>query len=253
MIKVLIADDEGVARDILSHLLATTPGVALVAACTDGQQAWEAIRAQRPEILLLDIQMPELNGLELAQRLQTLENYQPVIIFVTAYDDYALRAFEANAIDYLLKPFETERFERIIQKAIQQATWRSAGQPALPQDLAWLKALVPSSYPEIVTVKDGGRIQLIRLSTLTHVEAEGNYVALFTDKSKHLILETLTSFEQKLNPKHFVRIHRSTIVNLAWVREIQSHFNGDYTVLLTNGPKLRMSRTYKDKLLAVLS
>jgi two-component system, LytTR family, response regulator len=251
MISVLIADDEGLARDLLIHQLNTTPSVRLVAACTDGQGAWEAMETHRPDVLLLDIQMPELNGLELAQRLQAVEGYQPVIVFVTAYDDYALRAFEANAVDYLLKPFDAERFGRIMQKAIQQVHWRRQGNH-LRQDLDWLRALLPTNYPDIVTVKDGGRIQLVRLATLTHVEADGNYVALHTDKSKYLLLETLTAFEQKLNPKQFVRIHRSTIVNLTWVREIQSHFNGDYTVLLTNGPKLRLSRTYKDKLLSVL-
>lgn len=246
MIRTLIADDEPIAREILTNFLGKIPDIELIAVCSDGKKALEIIEKEPLDLLLLDIQMPELNGLELVSKITT--EPCPVVVYVTAFDHYALQAFDANAIDYLLKPFDFERFERTIQKAIRQVNLNKNENSSI-QYLETLKKLLPQEYPNIVTVKDGGRIQLVQVADLTHIEADGNYISLYTDKTRHLLYETLTSFEAKLNPKQFVRIHRSTIVNLNCIKEIQSHFNGDYSVILKNTKVLRMSRNYKDRLI----
>ncbi|MFN8353620.1 MAG: LytTR family DNA-binding domain-containing protein [Spirosomataceae bacterium] len=247
--KILIADDEPIARDLLLHFLRKQPDTEVISVCTNGQEALEAIRQHQPDLAFLDIQMPELNGLELAKQLQI--NRLPVVVFVTAFDQYALQAFEANAIDYLLKPFDEERFDKTFQKAVQQYELLKK-QPVdtlFEQYRTLFEQLTPPSYPELLTVRDGGRIHLIKVTELTHLEADGNYVEIHTDKAKHLLSEPLSHVENRLNPKQFVRIHRSTLVNIHAIKEIQSHFNGDYSVILKNGKVLRMSRTYKDRLI----
>ncbi|WP_337042851.1 LytR/AlgR family response regulator transcription factor [Emticicia sp. 17c] len=247
--KVIIADDEPVARNILQKQLQKYTSVEVVAICSDGAEALKTIKKYQPDLVFLDIQMPELNGIELARGLAG--EYQPLIIFVTAFDNYALQAFEANAIDYLLKPFDDERFDKTFQKALKQLELTSKQDAAMAFDKysQFFQQFAQPSYPEIVTVKDGGRIQLLRTADLIYIEAEGNYICLHTEKSKHLLYETLSGFEQKLNPKIFVRIHRSTLVNINYIKEIQSHFNGDYSVLLKNTKVLRMSRNYKENLI----
>jgi two-component system LytT family response regulator len=247
--KVLIADDESIAREILQKQLQGYPEVELIAVCKNGKEAFEAIGKYQPDLVFLDIQMPELNGIELARSLNTEK--LPIIIFVTAFDNYALQAFEANAIDYLLKPFDSERFEKTFLKALKQLqlTNKEDFSSIFDKYSHFFQQFSQPSYPEIITVKDGGRIQLLKTADLMYIEAEGNYICLQTEKSKHLLYETLSSFEHKLNPKTFVRIHRSTIVNINFIKEIQSHFNGDYSVLLKNTRILRMSRNYKENLI----
>jgi two-component system LytT family response regulator len=247
--KVLIADDEAIAREILQKQLHEYPQVEIVAMCKNGKEALAAIEKYKPDLVFLDIQMPELNGIELAKSLTTEK--LPLIIFVTAFDNYALQAFEANAIDYLLKPFDQERFDKTFQKVLKQLqlTNKEDLKPVFDKYSQFFQQFTQPDYPEIVTVKDGGRIQLLKTADLIYIEAEGNYISLQTEKSKHLLYETLSSFEQKLNPKIFVRIHRSTIVNINFIKEIQSHFNGDYSVILKNTKVLRMSRNYKENLI----
>lgn len=247
--SVLIADDEPIAREILQKQLQSYSQVEVVAICKDGKEALTAIEKHQPDLVFLDIQMPELNGIELARGLNTEK--PPIIIFVTAFDNYALQAFEANAIDYLLKPFDTERFDKTFQKALKQLqlTNKDDLSNIFDKYSQFFQQFSQPSYAEIVTVKDGGRIQLLKTADLMYIEAEGNYICLQTEKSKHLLYETLSSFEQKLNPKIFMRIHRSTIVNINFIKEIQSHFNGDYSVLLKNARVLRMSRNYKENLI----
>ena len=245
--KIIIADDEPIARDLLLRYLCQCPDAEVVAVCADGAKALEAIRLHEPDLAFLDIQMPELNGVELAKQLSV--NRLPVVIFVTAFDQYALQAFEANAIDYLLKPFDEERFGKTFQKAIQH--WELLRNQSVSDVFERYRDVFQQlpTYPEILTVRDGGRIHLVKVSELTHLEADGNYVELHTEKSKYLLSESLIHVETRLNPKQFVRIHRSTLVNVGSVKEIQSHFNGDYSVILRNGKVLKMSRTYKDRLL----
>jgi two-component system, LytTR family, response regulator len=247
--KILIADDELIAREILQKQLSRYPQAELVATCVDGKEALQAIEKYQPNVVFLDIQMPELTGIDLVKSLN-ISNL-PLIIFVTAYDNYAVQAFEANAIDYLLKPFDDERFDQTFQKILKQLELNNKQNLNLAFEKygQFFQQFQQPNFAEIVTVKDGGRIQLLRVAELTHIEADGNYISLNTEKTKHLLFETLAKFEQKLNPKTFVRIHRSTIVNINFIKEIQSHFNGDYSVILTNGKVLRMSRNYKENLI----
>ena len=247
--KVLIADDESIAREILQTQLKRYPQVELLTPCSDGKEALKAIEKNEPDVVFLDIQMPELNGIDLAKKLN-ISNL-PLIVFVTAYDNYAIQAFDTNAIDYLLKPFDEERFDRMFQKVLKQLelTNKQEFTAVFEKYGQFFQQISQPNYAEIVTVKDGGRIQLIKVIDLIYVEADGNYISLHTEKSKHLLYETLTHFEARLNPKTFVRIHRSTIVNLHFIKEIQSHFNGDYSVILKNEKVLRMSRNFKDNLI----
>lgn len=247
--KVLIADDESIAREILQTQLKRYPQVELLAACSDGKEALKAIEQHEPDIVFLDIQMPELTGIDLVKKLKI--NKLPLIVFVTAFDNYAIQAFETNAIDYLLKPFDEERFDRMFQKVLKQLelTNKQEFTVVVEKYGQFFQQISQPTYAEIVTVKDGGRIQLLKTADLIYIEADGNYISLHTEKSKHLQLETLSNFEKKLNPKTFVRIHRSTIVNLHFIKEIQSHFNSDYSVILKNEKVLRMSRNFKDNLI----
>lgn len=247
--NVLIADDELIAREILQMHLKRYSQVALVATCANGKEALESIEKLQPDVVFLDIQMPELNGIELVKSLNVSK--LPLIVFITAFDTYAIQAFETNAIDYLLKPFDDERFDRMFQKVLKQLELMNKQEfsSVFEKYGQFFQQMSQPTYAEIVTVKDGGRIQLIKIADLIYVEAEGNYISLHTEKSKHLLYETLTHFESKLNPKTFVRIHRSTIVNLHFIKEIQSHFNGDYSVILKNEKVLRMSRNYKENLI----
>lgn len=247
--KVLIADDELIAREILQMHLKRYSQVTLVATCANGKEALESIEKLQPDVVFLDIQMPELNGIELTKSLNISK--LPLVVFITAFGTYAIQAFESNAIDYLLKPFDDERFDRMFQKVLKQLelTNKQEFSAVFEKYGQFFQQMSQPTYAEIVTVKDGGRIQLIKVTDLMYVEAEGNYISLHTEKSKHLLYETLTHFESKLNPKTFVRIHRSTIVNLHFIKEIQSHFNGDYSVILKNEKVLRMSRNYKENLI----
>jgi two-component system LytT family response regulator len=192
--------------------------------------------------------MPQPNGLQLAGQLPN--GCFPVVVFVTAYDEFALQAFEVNAIDYLLKPFDQERFDKAFRRAVEQVALRhhySSGQ--LIQKYQALASLSPSGAPlEVLLVKDGGKTQLIRVTELTHLEAEGNYVALHTPSGKYLLHETLSALETVLNPRLFCRVHRSIIVQVTVIKEIRSHFNGDYTLLLNTGKQVRLSRNFKQHL-----
>ncbi len=247
--KVLIADDEPIAREILQKQLLRYSQIELIAICSDGKEALLAIEKHKPDVVFLDIQMPELNGIDLAKKLTV--SHLPLIVFVTAFDNYAIQAFEANAIDYLLKPFDEERFDRTFEKVLKQLSLTNKQEftAVFEKYGQFFQQFQQPTFSEIVTIKDGGRIQLMKVADLTHIEADGNYISLHTEKSRHLLFETLTKFETKLNPKIFVRIHRSTIVNLNFIKEIQSHFNGDYSVILKNEKVLRMSRNFKDNLI----
>jgi two-component system LytT family response regulator len=245
---VLIADDEPLALDILQHFLVAQPEIELIASCSDGQSALKLIHQQCPDIAFLDIRMPGPNGMEIAKSLQ--EPCCPVIVFVTAYDQFAIQAFEVQAIDYLLKPFDERRFIQAIKRAIEQVQFRQ--QSSIGELLKKYQALnlsaSPASYSQIILVKDGGKTGLVKANELMYVEAEGNYVALYTSAHKYLLHETLTALEARLDPTLFCRIHRSILLNISLIKHIHSHFNGDYTITLQTGKTLRLSRNYKQQL-----
>ncbi len=250
-IRTMIVDDEAPARTRIRQLLNNEADFTLIAECANGAQALEAIQREKPDLVFLDIQMPRLSGLEVCRLLAKDGIRLPMVIFVTAYDDYALQAFEVHAVDYLLKPFDHERFQRALTHVRQQMTQR---QRAVTDDrlAAVLQDLAPGSKkPERLVFKEDGRIVFIRPETIDWVEADGNYVRLHAGGNSHYIRETLASLESQLSPEKFMRISRSIIVSLDRIKELQPLFYGDYAVILQDGSRLSMSRTYRDRLEAI--
>ena len=250
LIRAIIVDDEGLARDTLELLLKSHEDIQVIRSCENGREAVDAIQAEAPDLVFLDIQMPEINGFEVIEKIGP-EN-MPVVIFVTAYDQYALRAFEAQALDYLLKPFDDDRFEQALERARSLIKQRKVG--ALSAQLAALVSDQPAietkeeppetDYLERVMVKGRGSIYFIKVADIDWIEAAGDYVSLHTGKKTHLIRETMTGMVKKLDPKRFVRVHRSSIVRVDHVKEIKPYFHGDYIILLHDGTELKLSRRY---------
>jgi two-component system, LytTR family, response regulator len=245
-IRAIIVDDAPLARQRLSQLLADQPDVEVVAECATGEAAIEAIRTLRPDLLFLDIQMPELDGFGVMAAVGT--GAVPVVIFVTAYDQFALRAFEAHALDYLLKPFDDERFEAALDRA--RNTIRQHREGDLDRRMrALLQEVRPArEYLQRLSVRAGMRTVLVRVAEIDWLEAEGKYVRLHVGGRTHLIRDTLTRLEEALDPSLFRRIHRSTIVNLERVREIETLFQGDCVLVLQDGTRLNAGRAYRKNL-----
>ena len=239
-IRALVVDDEPLARRTIQRFLAKKAGVDVVGECGDGESAVRAIREKKPDLVFLDVQMPEMDGFQVIATVGA--NEMPVTIFVTAHDRFALRAFDSNAIDYLLKPFGKERFERALARAKQKIAGK------LDQDevrrilssLEWFAA--ERKHPDRLAIPKNGRILFVPTKDIDWIEAEGNYVRLHVGNREHEFRETLTELEEKLSPADFLRIHRSTIVNIQRIKEIQPWFHGYHRVLLQDGTALRMSR-----------
>jgi two-component system LytT family response regulator len=239
-IRALIVDDEPLARRSIRRFLGRSVGVEVIGECGDGDSAVEIIRKHKPDLVFLDVQMPEMTGFDVIRKIGP--EAMPVTIFVTAYDHYALRAFDANALDYLLKPFSRERFDL----ALKRAKERVAGRMDLNSLRAALARLGRSRaqphYLDRLTIVKNGRIRLLDVSEVDWIAARGNYVRVHTRHGHHEIRETLTNLAANLNPREFLRIHRSTIVNVRRIREIQPWFRGHHLVILQDGRQLRMSR-----------
>src|SRR5712671_1437767 len=233
-IKTVIVDDEELARKVLLEFLATHGEIEIVAECANGFEAVKAVTELTPDLIFLDIQMPKLNGFEVLELIGT----DRAIVLVTAFDEYALRAFEIHAVDYLLKPFAAERFETALQRVKQ----RLGGKVPIPIELA-TSARPPAQYLERLVVKDGTRVYVIPVSKLDFAEAQDDYVALSTEGKKHLKQQTISSLETALDPQRFLRIHRSYIVNLERVTKIEPYSKDQYVVVLVNGQQLPVSRT----------
>jgi two-component system, LytTR family, response regulator len=250
-IRVVIADDEALARDQISDLLKRFEDCELVGVCADGRQALTAIEENRPDLLFLDIEMPELNGFEVLQEIRVAP--MPAVVFVTAYDKYAIQAFEAHALDYLLKPFDFERFERTLQRARKQIAASRNGElnEKLIQILQSRKS--EPKFLDRLAIKSRGRVIFLRTDEITWIEAAGNYLELHTGKESHLIREPISDFEQRLNPERFIRIHRSCIVNVESIKELQPGFGGEYLVVMNDGQQLTASRGYRERLQQLLS
>ena len=249
-IRALIVDDEPLARERLAKLLQDEPDIELAGECADGREALAVIRASAPDLVFLDVQMPELDGFGVVAALP--KERMPAIIFVTAYDKFAVRAFEVNAMDYLLKPFDRERFQAALRRAIGQI---HRNEPAaitrqLTQMLANLKAEFKPL--ERLAIKAEGRVLLIKIEDIDWIEAADNYVNIHVGNESHLHRETLTSLEGKLATKQFLRISRSTLVNVERIKELQPMFHGDYVVILCDGTKLSLSRGYRDRVSELL-
>ena len=245
-IRALIVDDEPLARERIRNLVERDPEVVVAAECRDGQEAIAAIRERAPDLVFLDVQMPEKSGFDVIAEVDVA--VLPVIVFVTAHDDYALRAFEVAALDYLLKPFDEDRFSKSLDRAKTQIRSRRPDE-FQQRVLSMMEGLrtAPRGLERLI-VKTGGQLVFLKTEEVDWIQAEGNYVRLHVGRASHLVRETIQSLEASLDPARFMRIHRSTIVNLDRVREIQPLVHGEYRVVLTDGTKLSLSRGYRDRL-----
>jgi two-component system LytT family response regulator len=248
IVRVVIADDERLARQKMRILLESEPSIAVVAECQDGRQTVTAINCLHPDLLLLDIQMPDLDGFQVLHEIPEAE--MPLVIFTSAYDQYAIRAFEAHALDYLLKPFDQERLHQAIERARldllksenREITHR------LMQLLSHLKAgptPTPTEASGRLVIKAKGRVIFLDLDEIDWVEAAANYVRLNVGKEYYLLRETISRTSERLNPNEFIRIHRSTIVNVRKIKQLIPVNSGEYIVVLRNGKELSCSRGYR--------
>ena len=268
--RVLIVDDEPIARRRISRLLKLEDDVEVVSEVGSGTDAVAAIREQRPDLVFLDVQMPDLDGFGVVSALGEPEQ-MPAIVFVTAYNEYAVKAFDVNAVDYVLKPFDGERFRSAFQRArttLEQKNSAEAGRriKALLEEVlgeqraqalaaggtangATLAPTVPRArYLDRLMVKHDGRVFFVKVSDVDWFEASGNYVRVHVGRVSHLIRETMHGIEAQLDPNLFARIHRAVIVNMDRIRELQPWFAGDYIVILRDGRQLKLSRTYREAL-----
>jgi len=252
-IRTLVADDEPIARARVVSLLRAEEDIELVSECATGAEARAAIEHGNLDLLFLDVQMPEMSGMELARSIRT--HGMPAVVFVTAYDQYALGAFEVHALDYLLKPFSADRFRAALGHAREHLAARrppaaSGGRPiaatADPSPVPPVRDGVPATRRNRLMIKSGGRIHFVRTQDIDWCEAAGNYVRLHVGQQEYLVRDTMSRIEAQLDPHQFVRIHRSTIVNADRIQEMQSSFNGEYVVLLRNATRLTLSRGYRD-------
>jgi two-component system LytT family response regulator len=232
-LQVLIVDDTPLSRQRTRRYLADEPNVAVVGECGDADSALEAIRTLNPDLVLLDVQMPGTTGLGLLEQLPPEE--RPAIIFITAFDEFAVQAFAVEAVDYLLKPFDKARLSQAIAKVRTFLARRDTASIAPPQ------------YLERIAVKSVGRTVFVSTAAVDWIETEGNYLSLHIGKDVKLVRETMSQIEAKLDPRQFVRIHRSTIVRIDAVKEITPLFNGDQSVVLSDGTKVVLSRSYREK------
>jgi two-component system LytT family response regulator len=236
-LRALIVDDEPFARERVRRLLGEAPDIEIVGECPDGFRAVAAITALAPDLVLLDVVMPGKDGFEV---LDELHGAAPAVIFLTAHDRFAVRAFEAAALDYLLKPFDEQRFALALDRAR-----RALG--GSDRDRLRPVAFTPGGLTRLV-VKHAGRIRFVKIADVSHITAEANYVSVHAGGDVHLVRETLGALEDELDPSRFVRIHRATIVNLDRVRELEPMFNGQYTVVLDDGARVTLSRRYRPHL-----
>jgi len=245
-IRTLIVDDEPLARERLRTLIEEQEEVELIGECANGREALATIKREMPDLVFLDVQMPELDGFGVLSRLGSEKI--PAIIFVTAHDKFALQAFEFHALDYLLKPFDRGRFQKALRRALDHIKRDQAGE--LKERLsALLGDLTPDSkYPERMAVKSSGRVIFLKIDDIDWVEAADNYVSLHIGAESHLHRETMSALEERLPPNKFLRISRSTIVNIDRIKELQPLFHGEYAVILRNGTRLTLSRSHRDKL-----
>ena len=243
-IRAVIVDDEPLARQSVRRFLKYHADVEVLDECSDGQSAVHAILANKPDLVFLDVQMPELDGFGVVNRIGP--ERMPGTIFVTAYDQYALAAFDATALDYLLKPFGKARFDR----ALARARERIALHESCESIQRFLEAMgstgTSRNYVDRLAVTENERIVFVKTADIEWIESAGNYVRLHARSGPHEIRETLSSLANRLNPREFVRIHRSALVNFQYVKEVHPWFHGYHLVVLESGQKLRMSRYQKD-------
>jgi len=246
-IRAIIVDDEELARQVIRELLAPHPEIEIVAECANGFEAVKVATEAKPDLIFLDIQMPKLDGFEVLELIGT----DSAIVFVTAYDSYAIRAFEVHAVDYLLKPFSAERFEAALERAKERLDSK-APSAAVPATELAASARPPAQYLERIPVRDGAQVFIIPVSKLDFAEAQDDYVALCTEGKKHLKQQPISSLEAALDPSRFLRIHRSYIVNLERVAKVEPYGKDSHVAVLRNGVQLPVSRAGYARLRAFL-
>jgi two-component system, LytTR family, response regulator len=261
-LRVLIVDDESFGRDVVRHMLRSHADVTIVGEAANGTRALEEIRAKRPDLVFLDINMPKMNGLEILAALAK-EN-PPAIVFTTAHDEYAVQAFERCALDYLLKPFDQERFDAALSRVrrfLQGSKDADFGRrlrellASNPAGIAVDGARASEREGQALTrfvLKEASRVSFVAVESVDWLEASGNYVGLHVGTKTHLIHQALAEIERGLDPQAFLRIHRSTIVNVKRIRELQPYANGEFVVILHDGTRLKLSRSFRERANAVL-
>jgi two-component system LytT family response regulator len=240
-LQLLIVDDEPLIRRGIRSGLASVDGVEIAGECESGAEAIQAILSKRPDIVLLDVKMPDGDGLEVIR--QVGAQRMPVVIFFTAYDEYAVKAFELNAVDYLLKPFDEVRLKGAIERARERLAAKN--QQALAQQLQRLLDASPKSWPERFVIRNGDRYEFVAAGTLDWVESANNYVQLHCGTKTHLMSETLSGIEKRLDPRKFVRVHRGRIVNVSRIMAVHSLMNGVYELEMSNGVRLATGRQFR--------
>jgi len=253
-IRAILVDDESIARRRLRRLLSPHHDVVVVAECSGGRAAVEAIGKENPDLIFLDVQMPDLDGFGVLRELDG--KALPAVVFVTAYDQYALNAFEASALDYLLKPYTTQRFTQALDRARKwiESTDRAEEDDRLRRLIREVlhegksgdTAATDSQKIDRFVAKRQGRTQFVRADEVDWIESDGNYIRLHAGTASHLVRGTIATCEERLDSQQFVRVHRRYIVNMERIREVQPWFGGDYVILLKNGQQVRLSRTYRE-------
>jgi two-component system, LytTR family, response regulator len=250
-LTALIVDDEPLARTGLRLLLAEDPDVAEIHEARDGREAVAALRETRPDLVFLDVQMPEMDGFAVVREVGA--EHMPAVVFVTAHDRYAIQAFEVNALDYLLKPVTRERFAQALARAKARLRTEPAGE-ASRQILSLLETLAsPRRTLKRLAVRSGGKTSFVDLDDVDWIEAAENYVRLHAGRTSHLVQVAMNTLEKSLDAEAFLRIHRSIIVNLGRIQELEPAAHGEYVVTLTNGVRVRSGRTYHEQLKALAS
>ncbi len=261
-ITTLIVDDESLSRRGIEIRLRAAPDFEVLGQCSNGREALAAVMERRPDVVFLDIQMPGMSGFEVLANLP--QDALPVIVFVTAYDQYAIRAFEARAVDYLLKPVDDARFGAALERVRNQVRSRNAatqrdrlvqiiaeitgsGELALDELLSRGPKAAEPRRPEILPIRQGRETVRVAMSSIEWIDAAGDYMCIHAGGNTHILRGTMKELEEVLDPKLFQRVHRSTIVNLSLVKSLRAHMNGEYFLTLEGGHELKLSRTYRDK------
>ena len=248
LIRAVIADDEELARRRLDALLADAPDVEVVARCADGRATVETVRRLSPDLLFLDVQMPEMDGFAALAELGA--EAPRAVVFTTAYDQYALRAFDIHAVDYLLKPFDARRFQAALQRAREILSARQTAEMFRGTISELLHSMqTGSGFLARFVLRSAGRISFRNVTDLSWAEAEGNYVRLHFGSENHLQREKLSALAEKLDPRRFARPHRSALVNIERIREMRQVFHGDYVVILEDGTEITLGKPYREKFL----
>ncbi len=250
-VRVLIADDEPLARERIRTLLSRFTQATIVGEARDGNETLEMIRDLRPSLVFLDVQMPEMDGFAVLEKLDSTS--VPAVIFVTAYDAFALRAFEVHAIDYLLKPFTRARFTRAMEHSLRRLGQANGSAGIEPGLLSLLESIrLERKAQGRIAIRSEQGVYFVRISEIDWLEAFGNYVKIHVGSQEHLLRDSLKCFEERLDPNRFLRVHRSAVVNLDSIDRLEPWFHGEYSVFLRDGTKLTSSRTYSERLRSLI-